>query len=96
MVLNVFLLYYLVSLILLGFLIYFDKLFLLKIYVFIIVQDYDDFDTANELDELDKFFEISTKKSPVKEINGSNTVVNKKFNILLSYYFLIFVFNYDL
>lgn len=38
-------------------------------------QDYDDFDTANELDELDKFFDI-TNKSPPKELNGSNTVVN--------------------
>lgn len=38
------------------------------------VQDYDDFDTANELDELDKFFDISTK-SPPKELNGSNIVV---------------------
>lgn len=38
-------------------------------------QDYDDFDTANELDELDKFFDISTK-SPPKELNGSKTMVN--------------------
>lgn len=41
------------------------------------LQDYDDFDTANELDELDKFFDISSK-SPPKELNGSNTVVNIK------------------
>uniref|UniRef100_A0A2H8TK80 SH3 domain-binding glutamic acid-rich n=1 Tax=Melanaphis sacchari TaxID=742174 RepID=A0A2H8TK80_9HEMI len=39
--------------------------------------DYDDFDTANELDELDKFFDISTK-SPPKELNGSTTVENVK------------------
>ncbi|CAI6350794.1 unnamed protein product [Macrosiphum euphorbiae] len=39
--------------------------------------DYDDFDTANELDELDKFFDISTK-SPPKELNGSTTVEDVK------------------
>ncbi|XP_022176866.1 SH3 domain-binding glutamic acid-rich protein homolog [Myzus persicae] len=39
--------------------------------------DYDDFDTANELDELDKFFDISTK-SPPKEVNGSTIVEDVK------------------
>ncbi|KAL5244918.1 hypothetical protein ACI65C_012328 [Semiaphis heraclei] len=39
--------------------------------------DYDDFDTANELDELDKFFDISTK-TPPKEVNGSTTVEDVK------------------
>ncbi|VVC26850.1 Thioredoxin-like fold,SH3-binding, glutamic acid-rich protein [Cinara cedri] len=39
--------------------------------------DYDDFDTANELDELDKFFDISTKNPP-KELNGSITVEDIK------------------
>lgn len=35
--------------------------------------DYDDFDMANELDELDKFFDISTKSS-LKKLNGSSSV----------------------
>lgn len=46
------------------------------------VQDYDDFDMANEMDELDKFFDVSTK-SPPKELNGSNSVVNIEIIILL-------------
>jgi hypothetical protein len=48
------------------------------------LQDYDDFDTANEMDELDKFFDISTK-SPPKELNGSISVVS---NELILYAFL--------
>ncbi|XP_025408249.1 SH3 domain-binding glutamic acid-rich protein homolog [Sipha flava] len=42
--------------------------------------DYDDFDTANEMDELDKFFDISTK-SPPKELNGSISVEETKVEI---------------
>ncbi|XP_050419592.1 SH3 domain-binding glutamic acid-rich protein homolog [Adelges cooleyi] len=42
--------------------------------------DYDDFDIANELDELDKFFDISSKKQPseAKEINGSDKTEEHK------------------
>lgn len=32
---------------------------------------------ANELDELEKFFDVTTK-SPPKELNGSNSAVNNK------------------
>lgn len=62
------------------------------------MQDYDDFDMANELDELDKFFDISTK-SPPKELNGSSSVVNNKIIYKLytikSYRFQLFILYFN-
>lgn len=63
---------------LINYLIFFNLLIQL-----IYLQDYDDFDTANEMDELDKFFDISTK-SPPKELNGSANVVS---NIIILFVF---------
>ncbi|XP_050537705.1 SH3 domain-binding glutamic acid-rich protein homolog [Daktulosphaira vitifoliae] len=38
--------------------------------------DYDDFDIANEMDELDKFFDISTKKQ-LDDVSDVNDISNK-------------------